>query len=275
MPGDILLVEGNQRISTVIKYLTQSTWSHAAVYIGDAVERTNGDEPCCLIEADLTDGVIAVPLSKYASHNTRICRPVGLSDPDRSKVIEFLVDSIGTAYDLRNVIDLARYLLPTPPVPVRWRRRMLALGSGDPTRGICSTLIAEAFQCCPWCGSQENSFRDLTSAPLVCPSCERGVLAEWKACPWCYEGRFEGNGRPPRHDARAERTCTRAGCEGQLRPFMRYCPLCKQKPRRVWTDAELPNRCPRCRWPTSREFWHFCAWCRRREHGAGHFAGSR
>lgn len=145
-PGDILLVEGNERISTVIKYLTQSTWSHAAVYIGDAVERAKDDDPCCLIEADLTDGVIAVPLSKYESHNTRICRPVGLSDPDRAKVIEFLVDSIGTAYDLRNVIDLARYLLPAPPVPVRWRRRMLALGSGDPTRGICSTLIAQAFQ---------------------------------------------------------------------------------------------------------------------------------
>jgi len=46
----------------------------------------------------------------------------------------------------RNILDLARYLLPTPPVPVRWRRRMLALGSGDPTREICSTLIAQAFQ---------------------------------------------------------------------------------------------------------------------------------
>src|SRR5436305_12252320 len=29
-PGDVLLVEGNNRISGVIKYLTQSTWSHAA-----------------------------------------------------------------------------------------------------------------------------------------------------------------------------------------------------------------------------------------------------
>ena len=29
-PGDVLLVEGNQRISSAIKYLTQSTWSHAA-----------------------------------------------------------------------------------------------------------------------------------------------------------------------------------------------------------------------------------------------------
>ena len=29
--GDVLLVEGNNRISGIIKYLTQSTWSHAAL----------------------------------------------------------------------------------------------------------------------------------------------------------------------------------------------------------------------------------------------------
>jgi hypothetical protein len=33
-PADVLLVEGNTRISTAIKHLTQSTWSHAALYVG-------------------------------------------------------------------------------------------------------------------------------------------------------------------------------------------------------------------------------------------------
>ena len=37
-PGDVLLVEGNTRVSGAIKYLTQSTWSHAALYIGDALQ---------------------------------------------------------------------------------------------------------------------------------------------------------------------------------------------------------------------------------------------
>ena len=55
-------------------------------------------------------------------------------------------ERLGLQYDTRNVIDLARYLLPTPPIPARWRRRMIALGSGEPSRAICSTLIAEAFQ---------------------------------------------------------------------------------------------------------------------------------
>ena len=92
-PADVLLVEGCDRISVVIKYLTQSTWSHAAVYIGDAVDRGEGDDNACLFESDLANGAVAVPLSKYEGQNTRICRPVGLTEPDRAKVIAFLVDS--------------------------------------------------------------------------------------------------------------------------------------------------------------------------------------
>ena len=53
---------------------------------------------------------------------------------------------LGRRYDLRNLFDLGRYLLPLPHLPVHWRRRALALGSGDPSRAICSTLIAELFQ---------------------------------------------------------------------------------------------------------------------------------
>ena len=146
-PGDVLLIEGNTRISVVIKYLTQSTWSHAALYVGDALGNVNDpvNDPT-LIEADIVEGVIAVPISKYADLNTRICRPDDLAKEDLQRVIEYAVIRLGYQYDLKNVIDLARYLLPAPPVPVRWRRRMIALGSGDPTRAICSTLVAQAFQ---------------------------------------------------------------------------------------------------------------------------------
>ena len=42
----------------------------------------------------------------------------------------FMVSRIGLQYDMRNIFDLARYLLPTPPVPTRWRRRMIALRLG-------------------------------------------------------------------------------------------------------------------------------------------------
>ena len=145
-PGDVLLVEGNRRVSVAIKYLTQSTWSHSLLYVGDALGPPSpGKEPKVLIEADLRAGVRAVPLSRFEGLHTRICRPVGLTLEDRKKVIDFAVQRIGEAYDLKNLVDLARYLLPTPPVPTRWRRRMIALGSGDPTRAICSTMIAQAF----------------------------------------------------------------------------------------------------------------------------------
>ena len=146
-PADLLLVDGNARISTAIKYLTQSTWSHVALYVDDFRQTGFGPaEAPVLVEADLQQGVIAVPLGKYAQHNTRICRPVGLGEDDCRQVCDYAIERIGHAYDLKNVIDLARYLLPVPPVPVYWRRRMLELGSGDPTRAICSTLIAQAFQ---------------------------------------------------------------------------------------------------------------------------------
>lgn len=146
-PGDVILVEGNARISTAIKYLTQSTWSHAALYVGPIEGRMEADgEPHVLVEAELNAGVISSPVSKYSKLHTRICRPVGLSEKECAAVVAHAVQRIGHQYDMRNLFDLARYLLPNPPVPSHFRRHMLALGSGSPTRAICSSLIAQAFQ---------------------------------------------------------------------------------------------------------------------------------
>lgn len=139
LPGDVVLVEGDRRISTAIKYLTQSTWSHAAMFVGDGPGRD-------LIEADLREGVRYLALDEVLHLNMRICRAVGLNKDDKQRVTDHMRASLGHTYDLKNVVDLARFLLPQPPVPKRFRRRMLALGSGDPTRAICSSLIAEAYQ---------------------------------------------------------------------------------------------------------------------------------
>jgi hypothetical protein len=52
--GDVLLVEGNSHVSGVIKYLTQSTWSHAALYVGSLASMETGEEqPDMLLEASL------------------------------------------------------------------------------------------------------------------------------------------------------------------------------------------------------------------------------
>jgi hypothetical protein len=143
-PADVLLVEGSTRVSIAIKYLTQSTWSHSALYVGDALG-DGGDDPRCLVEANLGEGVVASPLSKYEHVHVRICRAKNLAPEHQAEVVAFMLGSIGKRYDLKNVTDLLRYFMPTPPVPVRLRRRMLAMGAGDPTRAICSSLIAEAF----------------------------------------------------------------------------------------------------------------------------------
>lgn len=145
--GDVVLVEGSSRVSSAIKYLTQSTWSHAALYVGEALlPGTQGRSAPAFLEADMRDGVRLVPISYYAEYHTRICRPVGLEADDIDTLIAYAMARLGHQYDLKNITDLMRYLLPTPPVPQRWRRRMIALGSGDPTRAICSSLIADAFQ---------------------------------------------------------------------------------------------------------------------------------
>jgi Permuted papain-like amidase enzyme, YaeF/YiiX, C92 family len=144
-PGDVLLVEGNNRVSGIIKYLTQSTWSHAALFVGPVDGATEPDgEPHVLIEANIGEGVTSAPLSKYFAYHTRLCRPVGLTYEDRYTVCRYAINRIGFGYDTKNILDLMRYLIPLP-IPQRFRRRMIAFGSGDPTKIICSALIAQAF----------------------------------------------------------------------------------------------------------------------------------
>ena len=145
LKGDVLLVEGSSRFSTAICYLTQSTWSHAALCVGNAPDVHNEDGGPWLVEADINEGVRIVSVRNYAARHTRICRPVGLDADEIDRVASYSLGRVGNRYDMRNIVDLARYLISTPPVPTSMRRQMLALGSGDPTRAICSSLIAEAF----------------------------------------------------------------------------------------------------------------------------------
>jgi Permuted papain-like amidase enzyme, YaeF/YiiX, C92 family len=153
IPGDVLLVDGCDRVSSAIRYFTQSSWSHAALYVGDLKgSPVNASGPqCpgdlhCIVEMNLGKGCVSAPLEKYQHYPTRICRPANLTAADRDAVVQFMIDRIGLSYDTRNVVDLARYLCPAIPIPRRFRRRMLSLGSGDSTRAICSTLIAQAFE---------------------------------------------------------------------------------------------------------------------------------
>lgn len=170
--GDVLLIDGRQRVSTAIKYLTQSTWSHAALCVEPA--ELAADRKPLFVEADAIEGVRLVTSGEFAGLHTRICRPVGLDDHTIRTVTDFARTHVGDSYDLANVIDLARYLCPTPPVPTSWRRRMIALGSGEPTKAICSTLVARAFQSIRYPILPEVT-QELINDP-DCQGCVRDIL---------------------------------------------------------------------------------------------------
>ncbi|MEP6993700.1 MAG: YiiX/YebB-like N1pC/P60 family cysteine hydrolase [Acidobacteriota bacterium] len=155
-PGDVVLVDGDQRVSQVVKYLTMSSWSHTAIYIGSAlvrnparrvdIQRQFGREARYLIvEALLDGGVVVSPLVKYIDYNMRVCRPFGLTKEQIAIVLDFVLARVGFSYDRRNIFDLFRYLLPFTLIPMRLREEALHFGSGKETETICSSLLAEAF----------------------------------------------------------------------------------------------------------------------------------
>ena len=156
---DVILVEGQNRISEVIKTITQSSWSHAALYIGRLHDIENPklrnlismtfhgspDTPL-IIESILGKGTVVNPLASYAKDNVRICRPKGLSRQDAQHIIAHAINRLGNQYDVRQIIDLARFLLPWTIIPRRFRSSLFNEHAGQSMRTVCSSMIAEAFE---------------------------------------------------------------------------------------------------------------------------------
>ena len=157
-PGDVILVEGRSRVSNVIKQITQSPWTHSALYIGRIYDIRDpqlqqrvrmayqGDlNEQLLVEALLGLGTIIVPMSKYRKDHVRICRPTGLVPEDADKVVEHAINHLGLDYDVRHLLDLARFFFPWTILPRRWRSSLFEHNAGAPTRTVCSSLLASAF----------------------------------------------------------------------------------------------------------------------------------
>jgi len=155
--GDVLLVEGDQRVSVVIKYLTQSSWSHAALYVGDELVRRGGelaafalesfgDDAHDLIVEALYDGVVASPLDKYVDFNVRLCRPHQLRAEHLRIILDDAIETIDWRYDLRNMLDLAVRLPLESLLPGRFPLEDHRLGSGVESTVICTSLLGRLFR---------------------------------------------------------------------------------------------------------------------------------
>jgi hypothetical protein len=157
--GDVLLVQGRTRIGRLIQYSTRSPWSHCALYVGDellhrggplreqVLARFGAKADRLLIEALVEDGVVAVPVDKYADHNVRVCRASRIKPAARGQVVDSVIADLGKQYDSRNLLDLALLLLsPVRLGFLKTRTAATCLGHCTEREVICSGMIAQAFQ---------------------------------------------------------------------------------------------------------------------------------
>jgi len=72
-PSEVLLTEGNTRAAALVRRMTRSPWAHVSVYVGPLEA---DDDPRCIVEADISAGVQAVPLSEFKGQRVRIVRPL-------------------------------------------------------------------------------------------------------------------------------------------------------------------------------------------------------
>ncbi len=157
-PCDVILVEGRSRISDIIRWLTNSPWTHAALYIGKLYDIEDTDlrtqiseiyegDPSerLIIESELGHGTVVRPLSVYKHEHLRLCRPSRLSHKDSAEVVRHAASQIGLDYDVRQIFDLMRFLLPWYVLPKRWASTLFRQKNHKPAKTVCSTMIAESF----------------------------------------------------------------------------------------------------------------------------------
>jgi len=158
-PCDVILVEGRTRLSEVVKTITQSVWTHAALYIGrihdidspalrERLSKFYQSDPSAqlLVEALMGRGTVVTPLSHYKDHHLRICRPTNISRQDAQHVVASAIKRLGHDYDVRQLLDLARFMFPYGLLPRRWRSTLFEHNAGVNTRCTCATMLVEAFQ---------------------------------------------------------------------------------------------------------------------------------
>lgn len=125
----------------------------------------------------------------------------------------------------------------------------------------CNGPISEFMMFCPWCGTNKNSFRGVTTFPAVCKRCEHGIHEEWDYCPWCYGKKFSYADIWVSPDKRYVKKCPNSYCgERKIMFWMHYCPWCHTK-LKPWRHSLLEGRCNACTWSVAGDYWDYCPWC--------------
>ena len=137
--GDVLLSEGNTRVSRLIKRVTGSPWSHVSMYVGPL---DDGHDPRCIVEADIAAGVRSIRLSELDALNVRVLRPASLDSTRRSRLAEWVTSRIGSEYDHAHALQLGRRLLR---LPLRRKAGPASTATTTATRFICCSLLVQAF----------------------------------------------------------------------------------------------------------------------------------
>ncbi len=157
-PGDVILVEGRSKVAEIIKSITQSMWTHSFLYLGrlhdiddpvlrDHIQKYRHCSPDeqLIIEALLGKGIIVSSIENYEGEHLRICRPRGITRKDSQTVLAYAIQELGKDYNVRQIMDLARFMFPYWFLPKRWRSSLFEHNIGRPTKTVCSTMMAEAF----------------------------------------------------------------------------------------------------------------------------------
>ncbi len=157
-PGDVVLIEGRSNVAEIIKTITQCMWTHSVFYIGrlhdvddpvlrDRIQQYRHCSPDeqLIIEAMLGKGIIVSSIEEYEGEHLRICRPRGITRADSQSVIKYSIMQLGVDYNVRQIMDLARFMFPYWFLPKRWRSTLFEHNAGKATKTVCSTMMAEAF----------------------------------------------------------------------------------------------------------------------------------
>ena len=122
--GDILLIRGDTWIDKIIRIITGSSYTHVAGVV-------NSDEAIEILPFKRTR------FQKLRSYTGRtdVYTYSNLTDEQRKKIVEHVVNKVGTKYDYKLIFwEASRYLL-------HWKWPYKA---GD--NSLCSTLWAEAYR---------------------------------------------------------------------------------------------------------------------------------